>query len=578
MSTVPIGFDPDGVRALGRRTDEAIRGLDAIRSSDPAAAHAMRVLRLTRQTLADHWMPLIRTIESSTAMTRWAAHPLNLDHSGRLRAATWLVDTSLQSVGPAIDAAFAAVLSRLDDDELLRRLEELCDSHARSGTPIDPNDERWVTMIGALAAELDVRLADDRDGSFRRALVRAAPGVPLIALAVGPSSLLDRSTFDLARAMLAVEPWVAELHPFVYEAAVEGLLASLRSSPDACLDLLTDELALRSLASWESLDAGLVSDVVWRGLYEAVADEPRRIVDGYDVLTALTRLANGPLDDGFTAGMARGVAESLVGYIDTLAPAVRTEGNGPVLVIGFEPDFETMLGTYDDVVDLVGAIVRDEQAQAAVGIAIGSYTDDVVATLGAHVDEYVGLEYVTRFADLIGDATRSEQAEVTMAVAEAAAWRQRMGELVGFGAHLALGPSSSLVGHVLRSTSRQALGVAASVGPRSGTAMPDLSIPAVVYDHLTVAIVERAAAAPATSDEHLSQITAEQWRLVDEHLRDIDDAADDPVEQAARTRRMERYVEQFVPPLAAYLRRARQAPNVDELTESRSTRDPDRPR
>jgi hypothetical protein len=41
---------------------------------------------------------------------------------------------------------------------------------------------------------------------------------------------------------------------------------------------------------------------------------------------------------------------------------------------------------------------------------------------------------------------------------------------------------------------------------------------------------------------------------------------------------MERYVEQFVPPLAAYLRRARQAPNVDELTESRSTRDPDRPR
>ena len=591
MSGVSIGYDPARVRALGRRTSDSIRALDAIRSSDPAADDAMRVLRLIRRNLSDLWMPLIREIEHSTSMTSWTAHPIDQHRRAWLRTATWLTHDGGSARGrddvgaqqPALsapdlaDAAFRAVLSKLSDAEVLERIEEMSDAQARAGIRIDPTDPRWVAMLAALAGDLDERLGSDADGSFGRDLLAAAQRSPLIALAAPYSPRLSAIAHDLALAMLRVESWVPELHPVAYELGVDALLGLLADSPALCLDLMLDETALGNLAAWKSLDAEIVNQVVWSGLFAAIADAPERLRDGYAVLQSLTRLANGRLDGGFAPGMARGVADSLTVYIDTLAPAIRYEHSDPVTIYWFDPDATIRLGSYDEVVDLFGAVLRDEAAQASIGVAIGAYTDRVVADLGGHLDDHVGLEYVARFTDLVSDATRTEQAEIMLVAAAALAHRERMGSIVTFGANIALGPAGTFAGQVVRVTARAAIEAGSSAGPERTDGIRDASISSTVHRHITVAVLERVSRDPAMrSGEFLEQVTDEQWGLLREHLDDVDGAGDDLAERRHRVDRMERYIEQFIPPLGGYLRTVRSAPGVQELEEDRAPVAPDR--
>ncbi len=591
MSGVSIGYDPARVRALGRRTSDSIRALDAIHSSDPAAADAMRVLRLIRRNLSDLWMPLIREIEHSTSMTSWTSRPVDQHRRAWLRTNTWLTHQGDDARGrddpgaqqPALsapdlaDAAFRAVLSRLSDAEVLERIGEMSIAQARAGITIDPTDPRWVAMLAALAADLDERLGSDADGSFGRDLLAAAQRSPLIALAAPYSPRLSAIAQDLAMAMLRVESWVPELHPVAYELGVDALLELLVDSPASCLDLMLDETALGNLAAWKSLDEEIVNRVVWNGLFAAIAVAPERLRDGYAVLQSLTRLANGRLDGGFAPGMARGVADSLTMYIDTLAPAIRYEHSDPVTVYWFDPDATIRLGSYDEVVDLFGAVLRDEAAQASIGVAIGAYTDRVVADLGRHLDDHVGLEYVARFTDLVADATRTEQAEIMLVAAAALAHRERMGSLVTFGANIALGPAGTFAGQVVRVTARAAIEAGSSAGPERTDGIRDASISSTVHRHITVAVLERVSRDPAIrSGELLERVTDEQWGLLREHLDDVDRAGDDLAQRTRRVDRMERYIEQFIPTLGGYLRTVRSAPGIQELEEDRAPVAPDR--
>lgn len=147
MTDLSIGYDPARIRTLGRRTSDSIRALDAISSSDPAAADAMRVVRLIRQNLGDLWMPLIREIEHSTSMTDWTSHPLNQHRLTWIRPDAWLThsggakdprDRDLaardqRTTATIADAAFRSILSRLDDEELLDRVAEMSKAQARAG-------------------------------------------------------------------------------------------------------------------------------------------------------------------------------------------------------------------------------------------------------------------------------------------------------------------------------------------------------------------------------------------------------------------------------------------------------------
>lgn len=571
-----IGYDPARMQVLGRRTSDAIRALDAIASSDPAAAAAMRVVRLLRQNLSDLWMPLIREIETGSSMTGWTKHPLEQHSHAWLTHATAAQGRLRQGTGRVgADKVFGRLLARLDDDELLARIEEMGAAQVRAGIAVDPTDPQWLGMLVALAHDLDRRLAADTDGSFARALLDSAPRAPMIALAAPHSPRVSAMAPELARVLLRVESWAAELHPVSYELGVDALLGLLVDTPTACLDLLLDERILTNLAAWDSLDTDIVNEVVWNGLYTAVTEMPERLTDGYAVLRTLTELANGPLDDGFAPGMARGIAESLTVYINTLAPAIRFEGDDPVTVYSFDPDLTVRLGTYDELVDLFGAVLRDEVAQASVGVTLGAYTDRVVADLGDHLVDHVGIEYVARFTDLISDAARTEHAEIVLVAAASLARSQRMGSLATFGATIALGPAGSYGVQLVRSTARVAIELAGELGPHAsddidGAAL-DPSISSTIHRHITVAVLERVADDPsARKGEHLTRVTDGQWDLLREHLDDIDSAGDDLTERRERVDRMERFIEHSIPALGGYLRTVRSAPGVNELEEDRA--------
>jgi hypothetical protein len=304
-------------------------------------------------------------------------------------------------------------------------------------------------------------------------------------------------------------------------------------------------------------------------LYEAVRIDIDRLADGYGVLRELTRLANGPLDGGMQAGFARGVAIAMIGYIDTLAPAVRHEGSNPVLVIDQQYNIEVNLGTYDEVVDLFGAIMRDAPAQAALGTALGSYTHTVVDELGENITEHLGLDRVTRFADLLGDAARAEQAELVMAAAAEEAFRKQLGGAVRFG--IDAGLTASGIGLIIRGLTSRATRIAvdwaAQVEPGD---MPDLSIPSQTYDLITIASVALVSNNPSLrASLGLGKINDDSWHEVDEQLRAIQDSTD-PRDRQRNMSILNRYIEDELPDLGGYVRDVRSVEGLDELTEGRN--------
>ena len=63
-----LAYHPDRVDELWRHTRAAIDDLATILSDDPAAADAMRAVRLARDRLEGEWLPLLERIRNSTAL------------------------------------------------------------------------------------------------------------------------------------------------------------------------------------------------------------------------------------------------------------------------------------------------------------------------------------------------------------------------------------------------------------------------------------------------------------------------------------------------------------------------------
>lgn len=476
-------YDPDRVRHLGTRVEACIDELARCRSDDPAAADAMRVIRLTRRNLEEQWLPLVREIEQSTAMTVWTSTRLG-----------WL---------------------RADRPALWLHLR-----HDAVATPSRPADVRRLIEL-----------------------------------------LRDR-------------PWFDDLASVIQAARVAEEMRAMLSDPQACLDVLGDPWALLMLAQWGDLPDDVVQELVATGLYDAVAERPDRLSDGYAVLAELTELANGTLDDGFQPGMARGVAVSMTGYITTLAPAISQEGRYPVYVVDEPAGVDVRLGTYDDVADLFGALLRDDEAQAAVGLALGGYAARVVDDLDTTFPATPGLEHVAGVTDLVADAARAEQAELVAAAAEAASRWRSIGEAVGFGVGAALtaagaGPTAKVVADRAVAIATDAL---ARVDPDR---LPGRQIPATVYDAVTVATVAMVVERPELrSPLGLRSIDDAHWDEVDRRLERLDDTMTTE-HRRHRLAQLERWIEGNAAPLAALLATVRTAPGMHELTESRADADPD---
>lgn len=542
---------------LVRRTLEAIDQLDHVRSTDPAAADAVRTVRLTRANLEDHWMPALRDIERSAAMVRWRS--IRLDSTG-LRSLTGHVTPlpdHLASGTPAVVLMSAqhrgALLAELDWLERRAWTSDVAGSA--------PTDDELAEFGRRIAAWVR------HDETFADRLVELSVSNMLVGRLLGEARFPSAFAAAVVRRMAAPNGPGSGVDHDRYAASLSVALSSLADDPTACLDLLLDEPTAYALASWRALDTAMLADVVVSGLYDAVVIDPERLDDGYGILQFLTRAANGPLDGGMSAGMALGISTSLAGYVETLAPAVRQEGSTPVIVRAVDPPLD--LGSYDDLVDLFGSLLRVPEAQAALGTVLAAFTFETFERIGGDAVSRPDATYVAHFADLIGDASRTEQVELVMAAAAEEARRRRLGGLVGFGVNATLLVAGA--GSVAHSLAGQAVRMATSWAARvEPEQLADSQIPAHTHDLVTVAAVAVVASDPSVRPAAgLEGVTPAQWSQARERLRSIQQH-DDPRERMTAVGDLDHWIETSVPALAAYLLDIRSMPGMHELTEGRN--------
>jgi hypothetical protein len=553
---VTFGYDLERVRVLRGRTLDAVDAARRLRSDDPLAAEAVRAVAVLRRTLEDQWIPALLDIERSDAMVSW-------HHAGLAGVEPAGTTNAPPSTSPSMEVARChwTPLTPLSDDELLEHLAHL-----------DRVDERDPAALDLLAHELAARATRDHAFADRSALL--APDIHLLghlaALArFPPAFLLAAAT---AMSWPHGQTRTADLDGSA--AALSDVLAALAAHPAASLDLLLDPAGLYGVVAWERLDADAVTALVVAGLHGAVAADPDRLRDGYEVLRGLVALTNGPLDAGIHPGAALGVATSMTGYVDTLAPAIRHEGAAPVVAIDHRSRVEVEVGTYDDLVDLFGSLVREPAARAALGTIVAGYATSVFDELGGDVGRVPGIEHVARFADLLADAARAEGAELLAAAALDEAHRRRVADVIGFGVSAAL--TASGVGSVGRMVAGRAVSFAADAAVRvEAPARPEVRIGSTTHDIVTVEALRLVAHRPWERERAgVSGLPPGTWAELRRRLDEIDGTTD-PDDVTRRVRRLGHWVGVTAPPLASFLLRVHAAPGMEELTEARPAVGPD---
>ena len=269
---------------------------------------------------------------------------------------------------------------------------------------------------------------------------------------------------------------------------------------------------------------------------------------------------------------ARGIANSLIGYIDTLAPAIGQEDGGRVtlLVPGATP-FTFELGTYEDVRDLVGAISRDAQAQAAIGVTLGAYLNSIADGLGVGIARRSGIEHVAQFADLVGDAVSAEQAEMIADAAASSAQQRLLVDAVGFGASAAVSAAGGgpVVGFAVNQLLRIGTDRFAGVDPAT---MPNGAIRHRTYDAIVVASVTVGRSDPTAIDADRpagDRDDPDELARVDRYLDRLArlDATGDVDGYADEVSRMTQFIERSTPNLDAFVNSITELAAVNELIE-----------
>lgn len=499
------GYDLRRVRALGHRTLDAIAALDAVGSTDPAAADALRVIRLARRNLEDLWMPAIRDIERSNAMIDWVARRPGA--------------TALTAAGPPADrwSDIDRPLAALSDTQLLE-LVELIDRLLGDGPHHDEGPYGLDTLPAkydpdVLATELALRVRSDP--AFADRALALAPHTVLVG------QLLDRAAFPVAFvagiAMELSEPVSARASRALdqHALAMSAVLRAITADPGACLDLLADDAVLLRVATWDDLDPTAVAEFTLAAMLDGVIADSTRLADGFAVLGRLTQFGSGPLDDGLAAGMARGLALSMPVYLPRLAGGVFQTGEGPVRI----SEFRLTLGTHDQVANLFGAVMRDDAAAGALGLALGAYTDARLTDDALDLTAAGSLDDVVHLSVLLDHAARSEQAQMVMEAAAEEARRRRLGELLGVGAGIALAASGA--GTAWRSAASMAIrSVTAKLADVEPDRLAGASITAHQYQQMWMSAMSVA----------LGRAEPDRTREFRRRLDEIE-ACDDPTER-----------------------------------------------
>jgi len=421
---VDTGYDPGRIHSLMRHTLESIDRLDALTSPDPVAGDALRAVRLTRANLEDHWMPALREIERSVPMVRWRRSRL-----GGLggRSLSGLAASLPDHLRPGRLTAAAIPARRRED--LLGRLGWL------ERTSVNGDAGPGAPTEGELAD-----LAEDivqwvrRDDSFATELVELSTSNMTVARLLGAASFPAAFGSRIVQHMATPNGPDSGVDHDRYAASLSRALDSLVEDPAACLDLLLDQPTIYALAAWDELDPTSLGNFVASGLMDSVLADATRAVDGFEVVRLLILATNGPLDEGMSAGMATGVALSMPVYFPSLSAGIFQTDGEPVRI----SEHLLTLGTYDEVANLFGSVMRDEEAAGALGVALGAFTDQQLTREGVDLTANGSLTDVIHLSLLLDHGARSEQAQLIVEAAAEQAQRDGLAGLLATGAGIAL--------------------------------------------------------------------------------------------------------------------------------------------
>jgi hypothetical protein len=543
-------YDPQLVHDLHRRTSQTIDALALLRSGDPAAVDALRIVRLARRNLEDHWMPALSDIERSEAMVSWRASRLVTPLSTRAVRDDRLPDRLLHG-GPSTLAAlsderFASLLGQLDWLERKSLTPE--------GSPADGPGRPTDGQLDQLARELALWVP--RDTRLRDALVARAPTDMIIG------ELLGRASFPPAFVSTVITAMAAPNGPDNggnrdrYAASMGAALRALLTDPGSCLDLLANEpTVLHTLAGFERLDPAVVTEFVVTGLHVAVQYEPTRLEDGYRALQTLTTLANGPLDRAVAPAMAIGVASSMPTYVDGLAIAVNSTRDDSLFIVTDRPrGVDVSFGRYRDVVGLFGVLLREQEARAVFGATTADWTAQQLEAATSIVAFDAALTTSAQFTQLLIDAGAGEQQQMRDEAAVSEDSKRTVGRLALNGADAAM-TAYRIPGAVrapFRTIAERAIEWIARTEP---DVMPGRSIGPEIHRQMVLTAVSIGMKHPVVFSDNGATVPLSPGdrRTIETDLAAIE-AQDDPEQREILVNAMGDHIQAYIPALAPALR------------------------
>lgn len=383
-----VGYDPHRVADLGRRTRDALSRLSGITSDDPAADGAVAALTRLRTTLESSLLPAVTAIETTDPLMRAARRPSV--PSGRF--------------GEWFSAMIALRLRAMTDAELLAELDRLerAAPYDHEFQP-DMGDPFW-TRFDVVASELSERASIDPD--FADRLVEHTRESFLIPMAVRFATFHPRLVGRMLREVTRTPSAMVDLRSMYQARGAEELLSVLTRHPDVALEVLDDTM-LAELIRWPIIDAVVVGGFLNAAMEVPFAD-PTRLDDAYGVLQRFVALANSTHhESGFPPGISPAITRIVVQYVPFFITSLG--GYSDVHLKGFDfRDVEMRLGTYPEVLDLFGALMRD---RGSLEVLLASIPGLAIIGAGDDGPLAIGPNDVADYVDTVDKAAENEQLE-----------------------------------------------------------------------------------------------------------------------------------------------------------------------
>lgn len=382
------GYDPHRIAELAARTEAALDALADITSTDPAADGAMTAADRLRRVLETGLLPAVRAIAAADPLVRGAR--------------------GARPPSGGIDGMFASLLARryhaMTDDQLFDVLVRLeLDAPFDAAFRPDMQHAFWLGFA-ALAGELAARAATDE--RFADLLVDRSSHSFLVPMAVEFAAfdpvLVGRMLREVTRTPSAID----DLRSRYQARGAEALMTALAGHPREALDALDADM-VQQLVEWPLVDHGVVATFLHTAM-ELPFDEPTRLTDAYGVLRQFVVLANERRHDaGFPPALSPAITRIVVQYVPFFATSLG--GYADVHLKDFEfRDIGMRLGSYPEVLDLFGALVRD---RASLDIVLASIPGLALIGSGDHGPLGIGPDDVADWVDTIGKAAENERIE-----------------------------------------------------------------------------------------------------------------------------------------------------------------------